>query len=179
MTSEKGRSSVHRPWEYPILGRRMTPWESCAHTLRRTVGYCLVCRRLAVFRRWTDNFRDSGFCSNCGSFCRQRQVALIIKHAYRRDPRYVSLSDNELVIVNTEARGGLHGQLIASSRSQYTATEYFGPDVPLPVNTSTARVTKMCSICRSHLRPSILLFRPTSGNTCLDRIRRTPRFYVF
>ncbi len=120
---------MHRPWAYPIQSRPATLWESLALVLEWTVGFCPVCRRYVVFRRWTDNFRDSGFCSHCNSFCRQRQIALVVEHVYRQDHRYAALADNELVVYNTEARGSLHRELSASSRSQYVASEYFGFDV--------------------------------------------------
>jgi SAM-dependent methyltransferase len=118
-----------RSWAYPIRPRSLTGWERLAKLLRRTVGYCDVCRRPTIFTRWTDNFRESGVCLRCGSFSRQRQIAHVIHRAFAEDDRFNSLAKNELAVLNTETRGSFHLQLTESGDTDYVASEYLGPDV--------------------------------------------------
>lgn len=87
-------------------------------------GMCPVCAAPSRFTGFTDNPRESGRCSNCQSFNRQRQMA----HTIRQQ---CGLSDAEgwhfppgFAIYNTETTGALHLQL--AELPGYVCSEYFG-----------------------------------------------------
>jgi len=90
-------------------------------------GTCPVCGREAVFFGFTDNVRESGFCSNCGSTNRQRQMAECVRQAYDlNDLGEFNLPDG-FSIFKTESNGALHKRLEGSRG--YVCSEFFGPDV--------------------------------------------------
>jgi SAM-dependent methyltransferase len=89
-------------------------------------GICPVCGKRAKFDEFTDNPRESGRCSNCQSFNRQRQMA----HAIRKQcglPKAGPLRFPEgFVIYNTETTAALHLQLLQTPG--YLCSEYFGDE---------------------------------------------------
>jgi SAM-dependent methyltransferase len=87
-------------------------------------GICPVCGRKARFSGFTTNLRESGICSACGSFNRQRQMAAAVRQRLGlREAGPLSLPAN-FKVFNTESTGALHNMLAA--QSDYVCSEYFG-----------------------------------------------------
>jgi SAM-dependent methyltransferase len=86
---------------------------------------CPVCGRTTGFTGFTKNPRESGKCSSCKSFNRQRQMAFCIRSslglpmqgAFRFEPGYS--------IFNLESTGALHRALC--EHGGYVYSEFFGP----------------------------------------------------
>lgn len=106
--------------------------EQAAVRLTATVGYCLVCGHVTIFKAWQKNLRETGVCLFCRSKNRQRQIAYVLcmvvseqrRLAVRRIADLYKLT--AISIYNTEASGALH---IALSRLPgYVSSEYFGPE---------------------------------------------------
>jgi SAM-dependent methyltransferase len=90
-------------------------------------GICPVCGENSIFSGFTQNTRESGFCSNCGSYNRQRQMAATIRDKFRFAPYGEFDFFPSFSIFNTESNGALHKALAKYAR--YTCSEFFGPDV--------------------------------------------------
>ncbi|MFM0569132.1 methyltransferase domain-containing protein [Paraburkholderia caledonica] len=90
-------------------------------------GVCPVCGVEAKFLDFTDNERESGVCSNCGSFNRQRQIASIIRNVFGMDESGPFEFADGVSIYNTESTGAVHNALRQSAR--YTNSEYFGDGI--------------------------------------------------
>ncbi len=106
---------------YPHYPRPRTEIESRA-LATGIQGKCSVCGKGTQFSGWTENFRESGFCEDCGSTNRQRQIAFILRRSLEiveEDSWPPSLS-----IYNTEGTGSLHDVLSLTQGYQYS--EYFG-----------------------------------------------------
>lgn len=90
-------------------------------------GICPVCGHEATFTKFTDNERESGQCSSCSSFNRQRQMAALTRELCGLPPTGPLSFASGYQIYNTESTGALHRMLL--SHSDYMFSEYFGPDV--------------------------------------------------
>jgi len=112
---------------YPRYPRPNTDVETAA--LEKGVhGTCPVCGRRTLFTNWTTNFRESGECQECGSFNRQRQIALTLRRCLG-----ISVDDpwptcRETSIYNTESHGSLHEAL--SVLPGYHHSEYYSDGQP-------------------------------------------------
>jgi hypothetical protein len=95
-------------------------------TTMALTGVCPVCSAETRFENFTDNPRESGTCTNCGSFNRQRQMAHFIRRQFGLGSDVPFRFPPGVVIYNTETTGALHKQLL-SSASDYVSSEYFGP----------------------------------------------------
>ncbi|WP_153099514.1 class I SAM-dependent methyltransferase [Paraburkholderia hayleyella] len=92
-------------------------------------GNCPVCGVSAVFNGFTDNERESGACSSCGSSNRQRQIATVVRAVYQLPASGpLCFGEKEFSIYNTESGGPLHSAL--KNEHAYVFSEYFGTDVP-------------------------------------------------
>jgi len=116
---------------YPIYPRPSTLTERLALALGFTVGFCSVCGKFALIRAWQDDFRETGFCSNCGSSNRNRQIAYTLcKSVVERRSHFESVAKmsklSQMSIYNTEASGPLHAYL--SQIPGYVCSEYFGSE---------------------------------------------------
>ncbi|MGT2472060.1 class I SAM-dependent methyltransferase [Paraburkholderia terrae] len=87
-------------------------------------GVCPVCGNRVLFAAFTDNLRESGACSICGSSNRQRQMALMIRRQFHFAPVGPIWFPQEFSIYNAEANGPLHRRLAINSG--YVCSEYFG-----------------------------------------------------
>lgn len=90
-------------------------------------GTCPVCGTESDFSRFTSNLRESGFCSSCGSFNRQRQVAHMLRKTLGLPAQGPLVFADEYVIYNTETTGAMHTAL--SGPACYLCSEYFGDQV--------------------------------------------------
>lgn len=90
-------------------------------------GICPVCSLHVSFTGFTDNVRESGFCSNCGSTNRQRQMAESVRLSLKIGGSDRFRFPPGFTIFNTESNGSFHKVL--SSTGRYTCSEFFGPDV--------------------------------------------------
>jgi len=126
------RENLHNTSDlvYPIHSRPLSLLEKCAIACGSTLGFCPVCGRFARMMHWRRDFRESGFCDNCGASNRKRQIAYVICGAlsewqgsiFRSIPRLSPHKD--LTIYNTEASGPLHRHL--SRLPGYVCSEYLG-----------------------------------------------------
>lgn len=98
-------------------GRREVP----AGGLR---GVCPLCGIESTFDGFTDNERESGTCSNCGSSNRQRQMAMMIRSLCDQAQTGPVAFPDGYAIYNTESTGPLHAAL--RSTGGYVFSEYFG-----------------------------------------------------
>ncbi|WP_261803280.1 class I SAM-dependent methyltransferase [Variovorax sp. PAMC26660] len=89
-------------------------------------GACSVCGAAARFTGFTDNPRESGRCSNCQSFNRQRQMAFTIREQCGLPQRGGWHFPPDFTIYNTETTGALHLQL--AELPNYVCSEYFGDE---------------------------------------------------
>lgn len=95
---------------------------------------CPVCGTTATVEAFTDNVRESGYCTACGAWTRLRQLALALAHVARPpgQPLVASLAElaasggDGLRLFNTEAHGPIHEAL--RTIPGYVCSEYFGPD---------------------------------------------------
>ncbi|MDQ8204251.1 class I SAM-dependent methyltransferase [Pelagicoccus sp. SDUM812003] len=109
---------------YPLADTVITDIEKSALTLNKTSGTCPICEKYVVFSNWTENFRESGICEECGSTNRQRQVGVGIGKVYDQSITEL-INSTTLSIYNTEAKGPIHEKLKA--HKDYTCSEYYGP----------------------------------------------------
>ncbi|MHB1774829.1 MAG: class I SAM-dependent methyltransferase [Acidimicrobiales bacterium] len=94
---------------------------------------CPVCGRVGPLDGFTENLRESGYCLECGTWTRLRQVAatVLVAAADRGNPArsLIELAGTtDLSIYNTEAHGPLHHALVGAPG--YVSSEYFGDQVP-------------------------------------------------
>lgn len=89
-------------------------------------GHCPICGHSGAFTAFSENVRESGTCSKCGSTNRQRLMAMALLQCTGLSPTDGLSSLSSLRIHNTESGGPLHQQLIQSP--QYTFSEFFGPE---------------------------------------------------
>ncbi|MGN6589307.1 MAG: methyltransferase domain-containing protein [Sphingomicrobium sp.] len=87
-------------------------------------GLCPVCGSLALFDGFTENERESGRCSQCGSINRQRQIAIIIRGIYDLNDAGSIKFDRNFSVFNAESTGALHSEL--RKNKNYVFSEYFG-----------------------------------------------------
>lgn len=107
----------------------MVPHQSGLHEvpIGGLPGICPVCGAKAIFDGFSQNERESGSCSNCGSFNRQRQMAMVIRDVCGQDECGPFQFSPGYCVYNTESSGSLH--LALSSGPKYLFSEYFGADV--------------------------------------------------
>jgi len=108
---------------YPVQPRNNTSIESIARHAG-WFGLCTVCGRVVVFKPFSDNFRELGFCKRCNSSNRKRQIAYLLRK-FEKIHTYGKIS-TEKVILCTEAAGPLHDSL--KHNPKYTGSEYLGED---------------------------------------------------
>lgn len=89
-------------------------------------GVCPVCGSHSRFTGFTDNPRESGRCSSCQSFNRQRQMAYLIRQQCGLPQAGGWHFPSGFVIYNTETTGALHLQL--RELPDYVCSEYFGDE---------------------------------------------------
>lgn len=89
-------------------------------------GSCPVCGHKVNFSGFTSNLRESGICSDCGSFNRQRQMAATIRRRFQMRDDGPLVFPAGTVIYNTETTGAVHAALRAMP--DYLSSEYFGPE---------------------------------------------------
>lgn len=94
-------------------------------TLESARGTCPVCGKRARFHGFTDNLRESGTCSVCGCFNRQRQMASVIRSQFGMPEQGGFIFPDGFHLFNTESSGALH--TVLSAHTGYTCSEYFGP----------------------------------------------------
>ncbi|MEM5364718.1 methyltransferase domain-containing protein [Paraburkholderia azotifigens] len=87
-------------------------------------GVCPVCGNHATFSGFTENLRESGACSLCGSSNRQRQMALLIRRRFNLAPVGPIWFPKAFSFFSAEANGVLHGRL--AMNAGYVCSEYFG-----------------------------------------------------
>ncbi|CAN7663728.1 MULTISPECIES: methyltransferase domain-containing protein [unclassified Variovorax] len=89
-------------------------------------GTCPICGMQTLFERFTDNLRESGFCSSCGSFNRQRQIAHVLRKRSGLPVGTALSVPAGRVVYNTETTGAVHKSL--SGNPNYFCSEYFGEE---------------------------------------------------
>ncbi|MFM0029606.1 class I SAM-dependent methyltransferase [Paraburkholderia madseniana] len=87
-------------------------------------GLCPVCGNYSTFCAFTENLRESGSCSSCGSSNRQRQMALMVRRRFNLAPLGPIWFPQTFSIYNAEANGSLHTRL--TMNAGYVCSEYFG-----------------------------------------------------
>jgi SAM-dependent methyltransferase len=97
---------------YGIVGckvKKIFPYKSVLFSERKRDFFCPICGEVSKFELPTDTDpRESIYCSFCGSFNRQRQIALVICSFFGSG----SLKEmDSRRIFNTECRGALHSVL--------------------------------------------------------------------
>lgn len=90
-------------------------------------GVCSVCGHRCSFRGFTDNLRESGACSMCGSFNRQRQIAHMVRSRLGMPLVGPLQFAADARVYNTETTGAFHKQLERLVPG-YVSSEYFGPE---------------------------------------------------
>ncbi|MGC3987893.1 MAG: methyltransferase domain-containing protein [Pseudorhodoferax sp.] len=89
-------------------------------------GDCPICGASCFFRGFTSNLRESGYCSSCGSFNRQRQIASMVRHCFCLGEDGPLALPPSVAVYNTETTGALDAVLRGGTN--YLNSEYFGPD---------------------------------------------------
>lgn len=91
-------------------------------------GICNVCGNSVEFVNFMDGAeRESGFCTVCGSFCRQRQMMKVFRNIFRQSDAGALNLPNDFAVYNTESTRALHDLL--SQHPNYICSEYFGPGI--------------------------------------------------
>jgi len=90
-------------------------------------GLCTVCGNTCEFARFSENLRESGFCSVCGSSNRQRQLGRALRMVYGMPANGPLAFRTDFVTYNTETTGAMHQVLSLTGR--YVCSEYFGPEL--------------------------------------------------
>lgn len=106
---------------YPVPARDNTTFESIAKQIG-WFGVCTVCGRAVIFKPFTENFREHGFCRQCNSSNRKRQMAYLLR-SFEKIPKYGEINTDK-VILCAEAVGPLHDYL--KHNAKYTGSEYLG-----------------------------------------------------
>jgi SAM-dependent methyltransferase len=115
---------------WPERPAREPLWERIAIRCGVAPGYCPICERTAGFEVRSENLREDVVCRSCGSFNRQRQLAVVLLALLGGEAtlhRGVSRLRRPLTLWNLEAQGALHDALARRLGNGYVATEYFGP----------------------------------------------------
>ncbi len=90
-------------------------------------GTCPVCGMTGVqFHGFTDNFRESGVCSQCGAANRQRQMAFSLRKKLRLATRGPLALPAGCQLYNAETTGALHAALAKSPG--YVCSGYWGDE---------------------------------------------------
>lgn len=117
---------MHIKTLYPFEFKLSTPVEDVDF---KTI-YCPICGTFAEIEPFTENRRESGFCSHCGSWNRQRLMAILLLRAIEQKTgiHLESLSSSEmpdcLQIYSAEWFGALHKAL--RHLKGYTWSRYSG-----------------------------------------------------
>lgn len=90
-------------------------------------GTCPLCGKLVAFLDFTEIERESGFCPECGSFNRQRQIVFALRALCGQDATGPLRMPEGFVIYNTESTRAVHNLLC--STPEYICSEYFGPGI--------------------------------------------------
>lgn len=94
----------------------------------RLNGVCNVCGASVEFVDFTEGAeRESGFCTVCGSFCRQRQMIKVFRDLFRQTDTDALNLPNDFVVYNTESTRAVHDLL--TQHPNYICSEYFGPGI--------------------------------------------------
>lgn len=109
---------------FPFAPQPECATDGLASTASVLNGVCPVCGEQARFERFTENLRESGFCSVCGSFNRQRQIAHLVQRRCRLDVSGRLAIPAGFAVYNTESNGAVHRALSVSP--DYVCSEYFG-----------------------------------------------------
>ncbi len=116
---------------YPLAGQEPLPARSDLEERVRAGtairGNCPVCGKPHLFQRFTENLRDSGRCSGCGSSNRNRQLASFLRRRLGLPALGSIVLPETTRLYNAEANGPLHRAL--RHAPGYVCSEYFGPDV--------------------------------------------------
>ena len=113
--------------KYPIYARPLSLVEKLAITLKFLPIRCNICGSFTLIYFTNENFRENGYCRNCQSFNRQRQLAYVLCNSGATKPfntlnKYIN--ESNLSLYNTETGGILHYFL--STMKNYVCSEYFG-----------------------------------------------------
>ncbi|TWB20909.1 methyltransferase family protein [Nitrospirillum amazonense] len=120
------RASLASQQVFPFSPRDSGYHETNDGRLNAICNVCGTRGDIVGFR--VDDQRESGFCTACGSFCRQRQMMKVFR-ALTGQSESGPLDLPELFTVyNTESRRAVHDLL--SRLPGYVCSEYFGPDIP-------------------------------------------------
>lgn len=87
-------------------------------------GICPVCGSQVTFLGFTENLRESGACSRCGSSNRQRQMGWMLRRELGLRTGGPLAVPDAIAIYNTEANGPVHA--ILKRHSHYECSEYWG-----------------------------------------------------
>jgi SAM-dependent methyltransferase len=112
----------------PLREPREARYKATLTTGSRMRFHCAVCGRTSLVTWGSGALRESVLCLRCGSYNRQRQVAVVVlrRHAPARSLRELAARRRELRILNTEANGALHRAF--AGLPWYVASEYLGPE---------------------------------------------------
>lgn len=121
--SARARTSVAA---FPFAPHTEFELGGLASTASVLSGVCPVCGVEARFERFTENLRESGFCSSCGSFNRQRQIAHLVHERCNLAEGGALTTPAGFIVYNTESNGAVHRALAASP--DYVCSEYFGEE---------------------------------------------------
>lgn len=90
------------------------------------VKICTVCGEAADFEGFSENLRESGNCTRCGSFNRQRQMAFVLRQRLGVPVDGALALRDAVTLYNLESNGPLHARL--ANFGGYVCSEYFGPE---------------------------------------------------
>lgn len=111
---------------FPFVAQPDFDASGLASLAGRLHGTCPVCGVDSDFDRFTSNLRESGFCSSCGSFNRQRQMAQVLRKSYNLPAHGRLALPDGFVVYNTETTGAMHQAM--SAAGNYLSSEYFGDE---------------------------------------------------
>jgi SAM-dependent methyltransferase len=106
---------------YPVQARKNTIIEAVAK-LAGWLGVCTVCGNGVIYKPFTDNYREHGYCSRCKSSNRKRQIAYLLR-TLEGIPKFGKINSAK-VIFSAEGMGPLHDYL--KHNAKYTGSEYLG-----------------------------------------------------
>jgi hypothetical protein len=89
-------------------------------------AYCNVCGRPTLIRIAHRNLRETCTCLQCGSFNRQRQLAVLLCRAFAVRNLTDFIRRPGLTVYNTEASRAIHDRL--RMMPGYVASEYVGDE---------------------------------------------------
>lgn len=89
------------------------------------IGTCNICGNPMTFVEFRPQLeRESGFCTICGSFSRQRQIVAVLRKMLGQEPTAPIQLPEGFTIYNTESTRAVHNLL--SNFPGYVCSEYFG-----------------------------------------------------